>query len=296
MNGSRLAALFCVAILPLLATASAFAAEEAKPTFECRWAGGPIKIDGKADEPPGSTPSRSTSSTLPWLKEKARPAKTATKATLLWDREYLYFFAEMDDADLFADVKEHDGMTWDNDVFELFFKPADDKPGYYEFQVNAAGTVIDMFLPRRGAGGFARFIKDGEFHIEVGGQAARHAQQVERQGQGLVGRGAHPVDATSSAPAAGRSSARRGSSPSAATTTRSTSKGRSCRPAPRCQPTPTFHQLEDYATLKFVGPDSNPRKPLGIEKRVPLTHVARSSARPIRRCRIAPCGRFRSSS
>ena len=23
-------------------------------------------------------------------------------------------------------------------------KPADDKPGYYEFQVNAAGTVMDM--------------------------------------------------------------------------------------------------------------------------------------------------------
>ena len=29
-------------------------------------------------------------------------------------------------------------------VFELFFKPADDKGGYYEFQVNAAGTVLDM--------------------------------------------------------------------------------------------------------------------------------------------------------
>ena len=64
----------------------------------------------------------------------------------------LYFFAEMDDADLFADIKEHDGKTWDNDVFELFFKPADDKPGYYEFQVNAANTQFDMFMPSAGRG------------------------------------------------------------------------------------------------------------------------------------------------
>src|SRR5262249_28061521 len=66
---------------------------------------------------------------LPWLGDKARPAKTKTKAKLLWDREYLYFFADMEDTDLYADVTEYDGETWDNDVFELFFKPADDKPG-----------------------------------------------------------------------------------------------------------------------------------------------------------------------
>src|SRR5438477_12813930 len=72
----------------------------------------------------------------------------------------------MEDTDLFALEKQHDGMTWDNDVFELFFKPADDKPGYYEFQVNAAGTIMDMFLPRRGAGGSQRFKKDGTFHID----------------------------------------------------------------------------------------------------------------------------------
>ena len=40
-------------------------------------------------------------------------ARTATTAKLLWDREYLYFFADMEDADLFADVTEHDGKTWE---------------------------------------------------------------------------------------------------------------------------------------------------------------------------------------
>jgi len=49
--------------------------------------------------------------------------------------------------ELFADIKEHDGNTWHNDVFELFFKPAEGKNGYYEFQVNAANTVITGPLP-----------------------------------------------------------------------------------------------------------------------------------------------------
>ena len=75
-------------------------------------------------------------------------ARTATTAKLLWDREYLYFFADMEDSDLFADIKEHDGELWTNDVFELFFRPDADKPGYYEFQVNAAGAKFDAFYPK----------------------------------------------------------------------------------------------------------------------------------------------------
>ena len=54
-----------------------------------------------------------------------------------------------------------------DDVFELFFKPAEDKPGYYEFQVNAAGTMLDMFLPQRGNGGYERYRSDDEFHMEA---------------------------------------------------------------------------------------------------------------------------------
>ena len=47
---------------------------------------------------------------LPWLGKNAPPPKPQTKAKLLWDREYLYFFADMEDSDLYADVKEHDGI------------------------------------------------------------------------------------------------------------------------------------------------------------------------------------------
>jgi uncharacterized repeat protein (TIGR03806 family) len=134
----------------------------------CHWADGPIQIDGAADEAAWNRAPWIDRFALPWLKgADARPARTATKARLLWDRQFLYFHAEMQDGDLYADVLEHDGRTWDNDVIELFLKPSAEEPGYYEFQVNAAGTVMDMFLPRRGAGGYARFKSDGAFQIET---------------------------------------------------------------------------------------------------------------------------------
>src|SRR5438874_13131112 len=111
------------------------------PTFECRWAEGPPKIDGRADDPAWKNAQVIDHFYLPWLGKDARPARTATKARLLWDREYLYFFADMQDSDLYADVQGHGGSVGEGDAFGLYLKPAADKPGYYEFQVNPAGPV-----------------------------------------------------------------------------------------------------------------------------------------------------------
>jgi hypothetical protein len=135
--------------------------------FECRWTTTPVTIDGMADEASWKNAQLVDYFYLPWKGDKARKARTDTRARLLWDKDNLYFFADMNDADLYADVKEHDGMCWENDVFELFFKPAKTKSGYYEFQVNAAGTILDMYLPQRGAGGYNRFKSDAKFHIEA---------------------------------------------------------------------------------------------------------------------------------
>src|SRR6266550_3707914 len=142
-----------VAVVAALLCSHLKAAEPA----ECRWTEDRITIDGVADEACWAKAQVIDNFQMYWKKEGERKPLRATKARLLWDREYIYFFAEMEDGDLFADVTKHNGKTWDNDVFELFFKPADDKPGYYEFQVNAANTRMEMFLPARGAGGYDRF-------------------------------------------------------------------------------------------------------------------------------------------
>jgi hypothetical protein len=121
---------------------------------ECRWARNVIKIDGVINEVAWDDAQVLENFNVYWQKRKA---KTATRARLLWDNDFLFFCAEMEDSDLFADVTKHNGITWENDVFEIFLKPAEDKLAYYEFQVNAANTQLEMFLPSRGAGGYRRF-------------------------------------------------------------------------------------------------------------------------------------------
>ena len=99
----------------------------------------------------------------PPLPEHKRPR---IHLTPLWDDKNLYFFAEMEDEDLYADLSEHDERIWENDVFELFFKPHDHRFAYYEFQVNAKNAVLDMFLASRGSGGYRRWARDRMFHLK----------------------------------------------------------------------------------------------------------------------------------
>ena len=130
----------------------------------CRFTEDPITIDGKLDDDAWKNAATIENFSMPWLGKDNKPAAKTTRAKILWDRSNLYIAADLDDADLYADITEHDGQIWDNDVFEVFVKPAVDKPAYYEFQVNALNTQFDCFIPRRGHVG--RFKKLHDFGIE----------------------------------------------------------------------------------------------------------------------------------
>src|SRR5689334_22347152 len=82
---------------------------------ECRRATGPVRVNGVLDEVAWENAVELKDFAVFWQKRRAR---TATTAKLLWDDRYLYFCAEMEDHDLFALTKEHNGMTWEDDVFE----------------------------------------------------------------------------------------------------------------------------------------------------------------------------------
>ncbi len=141
--------------------------EPAGKTFTCKWTSEPITLDGKADEAAWKQAETIDSFRLPWLGKNDRPARTKTTAKLLWDRDAIYFHAEMEDSDLYAVGQERDDELWNGDVFELFFKPARDRAGYYEFEINPAGTLFDMYMPRRNTGGYPRFKADGDFAWQV---------------------------------------------------------------------------------------------------------------------------------
>ncbi len=137
--------------------------------FVCHWAAVPLTIDGAADEEAWTRAQVIDGFRIPGAKQAEAIAlpKAATRARLLWDRQYLYFYAQLDDHDLFADVIERDGKTWDNDVFEIFLKPGREHTGYYEFQVNAAGTEMDLFLPDKNSGGYSVLKSANTFHMQT---------------------------------------------------------------------------------------------------------------------------------
>lgn len=152
---------------PVDSTTPAANAQGAAHVYECRRSTGPIVIDGNPDDAAWKGAAVIDNFSLPWLGAKARPAKTKTVARLLWDDEFLYFLAEMDDADVYADIGEHNGKIWFNDVFELFFKPSPASLGYYEFQVNAKNTTLELYFPSRGSGGYERWKNKFQFHLEA---------------------------------------------------------------------------------------------------------------------------------
>jgi len=133
---------------------------------ECRRLSAPIIIDGQPDDAAWRGAQVIDNFSQPWLGAN-HPAKAKTVARLLWDDEYLYFLAVMDDGDLYADIRQHNADLWNNDVFELFFKPVPSWLGYYEFEVNPNNATLDLFFPSRGSGGLRRWVNKYPFHLDT---------------------------------------------------------------------------------------------------------------------------------
>lgn len=141
-----------VAMLALVLPAGVAVAEP--PTTrnaECRRAAAPPKLDGKLDDQCWADAKPITDFAAFWIGE-SRPG---TRALLAWDDDYLYYAGEMTDAELRAAGRNRNDHLWEGDVFELFLKPREDQPAYYEFQANPLATVFEVAFPRRAPLGHA---------------------------------------------------------------------------------------------------------------------------------------------
>lgn len=232
------------------------AAESAPPTtrpsYECRFTDQPITIDGKIDEKAWAGAQVIDNFRLWWLQGDAQKPRTATRARLLWDRDFLYFAADMDDADLIADRMEHQGMIWQKDVFELFMKPADDKPAYLEFEVNPLNTTLELYFPSRGSGGYFKYKDLTRIQMQAAVALRGTVNQPADKDQGWSVEAKIPWKDLQMI----------GGRPDVGAVWKfafcrcdySTSTGKqeqsSCAPLTK----PDFHHFEDYANLQFVGP------------------------------------------
>jgi hypothetical protein len=142
-------------IVPLVILLSAFTAagfDQPKIAFAprhylCCRATGPLYIDGNLSE----VDWQRVAWTEPFIDIEGvlkPPPRFATRAKMLWDDEYFYVAAEIEEPDVWATLREHDSIIFNDNDFELFIDPDGDTHRYYELELNALTTAWDLYLDR----------------------------------------------------------------------------------------------------------------------------------------------------
>jgi hypothetical protein len=78
---------------------------------------------------------------------KPRP-RFATRVKMLWDAQYFYLAAEMEEPHVWGTLTKRDSVIFHDNDFEVFIDPNGDRNEYYEFEINALNTGWDLFLPK----------------------------------------------------------------------------------------------------------------------------------------------------
>lgn len=69
-----------------------------------------------------------------------------TRAKMLWDDDYFFVAAEMEEPHVWATLTEHDSVIFRDNDFEVFIDPDGDNHQYYEYEINAFETDWDLRL------------------------------------------------------------------------------------------------------------------------------------------------------
>lgn len=117
--------------------------------YVCAYTAQPITVSGRLDS-------------AAWQKANAldfhvpvtnETPVSKTEAYLLWDDHALYVGFKAYDKDIWGYYTERNAPTCREDVLEIFFKTDPNADPYFNFEINALGTVYDAFVLNRGAGG-----------------------------------------------------------------------------------------------------------------------------------------------
>jgi hypothetical protein len=71
-----------------------------------------------------------------------------TRAKILWDDQYLYIGAELEEPHIWATYTQNESVIFHENNFEIFIDPSGDTHNYYELEINALGTRWDLLLTR----------------------------------------------------------------------------------------------------------------------------------------------------
>ena len=113
----------------------------------CYRTASPLKIDGRLDD--AGWTAAGWSEPFVDIEGRARPApRFLTRVKMLWDDEFFYIAADMQEPHVWATLTERDSVIYHDNDFELFIDPDGDTHDYYELEINALNTVWDLLLVR----------------------------------------------------------------------------------------------------------------------------------------------------
>ncbi len=115
--------------------------------YVCQRVSEPIEIDGRLSDPQWDRASW-TDDFVDIEGDKTPNPRFRTRAKLLWDSEFLYIAAEMEEPHVWATLTEHDSVIFHDNDFEVFIDPDGDGERYFEFEINALNTGWDLYLER----------------------------------------------------------------------------------------------------------------------------------------------------
>lgn len=77
----------------------------------------------------------------------SKPTYT-TQVKMLWDDEHLYIYARMEEPHVWGRLTQRDTIIYHDNDFEIFIKPFEQHSFYYEIEVNALNTIMDLLMPK----------------------------------------------------------------------------------------------------------------------------------------------------
>jgi hypothetical protein len=115
--------------------------------YACRRVAAPLPVDGSLDHPAWQA--------LPWTADfiditgdPAKRPRFRTRAKMGWDDDYFYVGAELEEPHVWGTLREKNSVIFHDNDFEVFIDPDGDGLGYYEFEINALGTIWELSLPK----------------------------------------------------------------------------------------------------------------------------------------------------
>lgn len=79
---------------------------------------------------------------------KQQKPRFRTRAKMLWTSDGLHVCAEMEEPHVWGTLTEKNAIIFHDNDFEIFLDPDGDTLNYYEFEINALGTIWELTLDK----------------------------------------------------------------------------------------------------------------------------------------------------